>query len=58
LGIQYQQHSIQAGIVRKFKKNISARLQYRFDYYDEPSSGGAANYRAHSIFGLLTFQFR
>jgi hypothetical protein len=58
LGIQYQQHSVQAGLSRRFGKNVSARLQYRFDYYDEPSSGGATNYRAHSIFGMLTFQFR
>jgi hypothetical protein len=58
LGIQYQQHSVQAGLSRRFGKNISARLQYRFDYYDEPGSGGATNYRAHSLFAMLTFQFR
>ena len=58
LGIQYQKHSAQVGLARRFGKNISAKLQYRFDYYDEPSSGGAANYRAHSIFGTLTFLFR
>jgi hypothetical protein len=58
LGIQYQQHSVQAGFTRKFGKNVSARLQYRFDHYEEPSSGGAANYHAHSVFGMLTFQFR
>jgi hypothetical protein len=57
LGIQYQRHSVQAGLARRFKKNISAKIQYRFDYYDEPSSGGANNYDAHSIFGVLTFQF-
>ena len=58
LGIRYQRHSAQAGLARRFGKNISAKLQYRFDYYNEPSSGGAANYRAHSIFGTLTFLFR
>lgn len=58
LGLQYQRHSVQAGISRKFRKNISTKLQYRFDYYDEPSSGGANNYFAHSIFGVLAFQFR
>ena len=57
LGIQYQRHSVQAGLSRRFKKNISAKLQYRFDYYDEPSSGGANNYSAHSIFGVLTYRF-
>ena len=58
LGIQYQRHSAQVGLMRRFDKNVSIRLQYRFDYYNEPSSGGATNYRAHSIFGMLTFQFR
>ena len=58
LGIQYQRQNVQVGVARKFRKNVSARLQYRFDYYDEPSSGGATNYHASSIFGMLTFQFR
>lgn len=58
LGIQYQQHSAQVGLTRRLGKNISAKLQYRFDYYDEPSSGGANNYRANSVFGVLTFRFR
>ncbi|MDR3459353.1 MAG: hypothetical protein P4N60_18135 [Verrucomicrobiae bacterium] len=43
---------------RRFSKNISAKLQYRFALYNEPSSGGANNYQAHSIFGTLMFQFR
>jgi len=58
LGIQYRRHSAQVGLTRRFSKNVSAQLQYRFDYYDEPSSGGANNYRAHSVFGVVTFQFR
>ncbi len=58
LGIQYQRHSVQAGLSRKLRKNISTKLQYRFDSYNEPSSGGANNYFAHSIFGVLAFQFR
>ncbi len=57
LGIQYQRHGVQVGLSRKLRKNISAKLQYRFDCYNEPSSGGADNYQAHAIFGLLTFQF-
>jgi len=58
LGIQYQRHSVQVGLTRRFGKNTSAELQYRFDYYDEPGSGGANNYRAYSVFGALTFRFR
>ncbi len=58
LGIEYQRQSAQAGLSRRFGKNVSAKLQYRFDCYNEPSSGGANNYIAHSIFGTLSFQFK
>jgi hypothetical protein len=58
LGIQYQQQSASVGLSRRFSKNISAKLQYRFALYNEPSSNGANNYQAHSIFGTLMFQFR
>jgi mono/diheme cytochrome c family protein len=58
LGIEYRRHTAQFGVARRFGKNISAKMQYRYSYYSEPSSGGATNYRAHSIFGTLTFQFR
>jgi hypothetical protein len=58
LGIEYQRQSAQVGLSRQFGKNVSAKLQYRFDYYNEPNSGGVNNYVAHSIFGTLSFQFR
>jgi hypothetical protein len=58
LGIEYQRQGAQLGLSRRLGKNASAKLQYRFDYYHEPSSGGANNYVAHSIFGALSFQFR
>ena len=58
LGIQYVRHSVQIGLAHRFNQDISAKLQYRFDYYDEPSSGGANNYRAHSVFGVFTFRFQ
>lgn len=57
LGIQYQRHSAQAGLTRRWGKNVTAKLQYRFDYYAEPGGGGAANYHAHSIFGVVSFRF-
>jgi hypothetical protein len=56
LGINYQQHAVQAGLTRRLGKNITARLQYGFFHYAEPSSGGANNYNAHSIFGLITLK--
>jgi hypothetical protein len=42
VGIQYQMHGVQAGIERRWGKNISTKLQYSFSYYGEPSSGRAA----------------
>lgn len=57
LGMNYQRHTAQIRWLRRFGKNLSTQLQYRFDYYAQPSDGGATNYRAHSIFGLLTYRF-
>ena len=54
--IRYQEHSLEAGLTRRFGKNISARLQYSFDYYNEPSSGGANNFRAHAVFAMLNLR--
>jgi len=56
LGINYQQHAVQAGLTRRISKNITAKLQYGFFHYDEPTSGRANNYNAHSIFGLIAFK--
>jgi hypothetical protein len=58
LGIDYQMHAAQVGLSHRFNKDISAKLQYRFNYYEEPSSGGANNYRAHTVFASLTFRLR
>lgn len=56
LGIQYQQHALRAGFTRRLSKSLVAKFQYGFYYYDEPSSGGADNYRANSILGMLTWR--
>jgi hypothetical protein len=58
LGIEYQRHGAQVGISRRLGKAVSAKLQYRLDYYNEPSSGGANNYIAHSVYGTLSFKLR
>lgn len=58
LGMQYQRQGAQVGLSRRLGRNVCAKLQYRFDRYQEPSSGGANNYLAHSIYGTLSFQFR
>jgi hypothetical protein len=57
LGIEYQRNSVSVGVTRHFGPHVSTKLQYRYDYYAEPSSGGADNYRAQSIFGVLCFEF-
>lgn len=58
LGIEYQRHSIQIGISRRWNQRISTRLQYNFNYYEEPSRGGADNFRAHAVFVTLNYAWR
>jgi hypothetical protein len=54
LGIRYQLHALRVDFTRRLGKSLVAKLQYGFSYYDDPSSGGADNYRAHSILALLS----
>jgi hypothetical protein len=53
LGINYDWHTVQAGITRRFK-NATFNLQYGFYKYGEPTSGGFNDYTAHAIFAALT----
>ena len=57
LGINYQRHWLQAGIGRRLLKDVTARLQYGFLLYDEPSSGHFTDYTAHTIFATVTMKF-
>ena len=54
VGIIYDWHIVSTGITRRFKKNISTNLQYRFYQYDQDSSGGMNNYTAHGVLASLT----
>ncbi len=56
LGVNYSQHSLTAGVARRYGKQIALKLQYGFYYYDDPGSGGANNYIAHAIFTTLTMR--
>ncbi|HEX5218081.1 MAG TPA: c-type cytochrome domain-containing protein [Verrucomicrobiae bacterium] len=56
VGIQYEQHAVQIGLARRLGKNVSAQLRYGFYKYDEPSSGGADNYIAQSVFGVISLK--
>ncbi|MCI0534184.1 MAG: hypothetical protein L0Z50_03045, partial [Verrucomicrobiales bacterium] len=58
LGIAYDRHGVIAGIARRFRKNLTAQVQYGFFRYDEPSSGGINNYTAHAVLGTLTMVFQ
>jgi hypothetical protein len=53
LGIDYGWHSMMAGVRHEISKNMTARLQYGFFRYVEPTSGNAADYDAHAIFATL-----
>jgi len=57
LGIRYQQHAVQAVLSRRINSQLTTRLQYGFFYYDEPTSGGVANYKAHLLFASLIYHF-
>jgi hypothetical protein len=56
VGMRYQENGIDASITRRFSENVAARLQYGFDYYHEPGSGGANDFRAHTVFAVLNFR--
>jgi hypothetical protein len=57
VGIEYQQNALQAGVTRRFGKRITVQLKYGFYAYNEPTSGGANNYLAQSIFGTLSYKW-
>ena len=54
VGLRYQQHGAEFGLRRRLGKNVSAQLQSGYYRYDEPTSGGANNYVACSVFGAIT----
>jgi hypothetical protein len=54
VGIIYDWHIVSAGVTRRFQKNITTNLQYRFYQYDEDNSGGVNNYTAHGVLAALT----
>jgi hypothetical protein len=53
LGIDYQQHTLQAALQHKLDRNRTVGLQYRFYQYTEPTSGGLSDFDAHAIFATL-----
>jgi hypothetical protein len=57
LGLEFRRHGIEAGVTRRWLKNVSTRLQYGLYKYDEPSSGGFTDYTAHAVFATLTLRW-
>jgi hypothetical protein len=53
LGIDYNRYGAQAGVVRRFSKNLTGRLQYAYYAYQEPSSANLLNYTANQILAML-----
>ncbi|HXT39894.1 MAG TPA: c-type cytochrome domain-containing protein [Candidatus Angelobacter sp.] len=53
LGIGYDRHAVTAGVTRRLLKNMTANVQYGYFRYDEPTSAGANNYRAHAVMASL-----
>jgi len=56
LGINYHQHTLEAGIRRHVSKDTTIGLQYRFYLYNEPSGGGVNNFEAHAVFATLVWR--
>jgi len=57
VGMRYDLHGLQVGVVSRCTKNLTTKLQYGFYKYDEPSSGGGNDYTAHAVFMSLNLRF-
>lgn len=53
LGLDYDRHGVRVGFARQLSKSTTARLQYGFFSYDEPSSGHLRDYTAHQVLAVL-----
>jgi hypothetical protein len=54
-GIDYDRHAMQVAASHSFPGNIVTSLGYGFYQYHEPTLGGAADYRAHTLFASANF---
>ncbi len=58
LGTSYEQHSLQAGLVRRIRPNLSMKLQYGFSIYNENNMGGLNDFQAHSVNSSLNWRLQ
>ena len=56
LGIEYRLHGLEAGLTRRFGKNIATHLGYGFYRNVDGSSAGANSYTAHALIASLTLR--
>jgi hypothetical protein len=56
LGIEYAMHGLEAGLTRRFGKNVTTHLKYGFYRNNEASSAGANNYTAHALMASLNLR--
>ena len=56
-GLEYDQHSLQAGLTTRLKRGATMNLQYGFHRYTEPTGGSAYDYTAHSLLGTLSLKW-
>lgn len=58
LGLDYQWHTLRAGIGRDIAKRMRVGLDYFFSIYDEPTSGHLNDYTAHGVFASLNIRWQ
>lgn len=56
-GLEYDHHSLQAGLTTRLKRGATMNLQYGFHRYAEPTGGNIYDYTAHSILGTLSMKW-
>lgn len=57
LGIDYDRHGVQFGLARRFKIGVTARLQYGYYRFHEPTSGHLNDYTAHMVVATLAMKW-
>ncbi|MDB6054917.1 MAG: Planctomycete cytochrome [Verrucomicrobiales bacterium] len=58
VGVDYDLHSVQASISRRWRKDITTSFGYGFYHYSEPDRGGENDYNAHALFASMTYTWK
>jgi hypothetical protein len=57
LGLDYDRQGLQAGLARRFTRNVTGRLQYGYFAYTEPTSAHFHDYTAHQVLAILDLRW-